>query len=519
MKKLLFFGLSLMACQILFAQAPETAWMKTYGGSGTESSSQVVENTDGDYFFACSSTSPPSEERTAPKKGSRDMWVVKTDKEGNKIWDKAYGGGLITVTGMAATADGGFIVGANTQTSGTGIGSDKTDTTRGGIDVWLIKLDRDGNKVWDKTLGGSEDDFLGEIIISPDGSILVAINTSSPVSGDKTAPGFGGSDCWVVKLNSSGQIIWDKVFGGTGGDSFYTGLVDKEGNYIFGGTSFSPVSGTKTEPSRGGNDGWLLKTDANGNVIWDKTLGGDLTDYIQSMAETSDGDYVLGIVSNSNKTGDKTDEKRGGNDCWLVKVSQSGDILWQKTIGGSSSDGVMSVQTDKNDGIYLGCRSVSDISEDKECAFGGGIANDSWIIKTNSIGDIEWQSCYSFSSLDDAILSSEGDYVISGTKDGMRLIKLNSSTSTNIANFSFAESLMVYPNPTAHFLNIQFNKMAVVGISEIEIYNSQGSLLYQKLLNMVDGDNKIDIDFQNGVYFLKISMNGKIYTQTFVVFK
>jgi hypothetical protein len=303
MKKLLFSGLALCLFPMLFAQVPETEWRKTFGGSGSEGSTQGVENTDGDYFFACSSTSPPSEERTAPKKGSRDMWVVKTDKAGNKIWDKAYGGGLITVTGMAATNDGGVIIGANTQTSGTGIGYDKTDTTRGGIDVWLIKIDRNGNKVWDKTLGGSDDDFLGEIIITPDGSILVAINTSSPISGDKTIPGFGGTDCWVIKLNSSGQKVWDKVYGGTGFEDFYTGLVDKDGNYLFGGVSTSPVSGTKSEPSRGDNDGWLVKTDANGNKIWDKTLGGDLTDYIQTMAETSEGDYVLGIVSNSNISG------------------------------------------------------------------------------------------------------------------------------------------------------------------------------------------------------------------------
>ena len=518
MKSILFFFVLFLSAHAIWAQVPETAWMKTYGGSGTESSSQVVENTDGDYFFACSSTSPPSEERTAPKKGSRDMWVVKTDKEGNKIWDKAYGGGLITVTGMAATADGGFIVGANSQTSGTGIGSDKTDTTRGGIDVWLIKLDRDGNKVWDKTLGGSEDDFLGEIIISPDGSILVAINTSSPISGDKTVAGFGGSDCWVVKLNSSGQKIWDKVFGGTGGDSFTTGLVDKEGNYIFGGTSFSPVSGTKTEPSRGGNDGWLLKTDANGNKIWDKTLGGDQVDFIQSMAETKDGDYVLGIMTESGVSGDKTDDRRGGNDCWLVKVNSSGNTIWQKTFGGDKSDYLYSVEIDKNQNIYLGVGSNSGISGDKTSPF-GGVSYDAWIIKTNSIGEIEWQSCYPFTSLDAAILTIEEDYVISGTKDGMRLIKLNTSTATNISIAISNKSLLLYPNPAGHTLNIQFKELIKTGISEIEIYDSKGSLLLKKQLNILNDNNHIDIDFLNGVYFLKITKDEKIFTQPFVVYK
>ena len=106
MKKLLFTTIGLICMQVLLAQVPEVEWMKTYGGTGTESSSRMIENTDGDYFFACSSTSQPSEERTAPRKGSRDIWVVKTDKAGNKIWDKAYGSGQVTVTDMAATPDG-----------------------------------------------------------------------------------------------------------------------------------------------------------------------------------------------------------------------------------------------------------------------------------------------------------------------------------------------------------------------------------------------------------------------------
>ena len=515
MKSILFFFVLFLSAHAIWAQVPETAWMKTYGGSGTESSSQVVENTDGDYFFACSSTSPPSEERTAPKKGSRDMWVVKTDKEGNKIWDKAYGGGLITVTGMAATADGGFIVGANSQTSGTGIGSDKTDTTRGGIDVWLIKLDRDGNKVWDKTLGGSEDDFLGEIIISPDGSILVAINTSSPISGDKTAPSFGKTDCWVVKLNSNGQKIWDKAYGGSGFEDFYTGLVDKDGNYLFGGVSTSPISGTKTDTSRGGNDGWLVKTDANGNKIWDKTLGGDLTDYIQSMAETSDGDYVLGIVSNSNKTGDKTGEKRGGDDCWLVKVNKSGNISWQKTIGGSKGDVVMSVQIDKNDGIYLAFTTSSDVSGEKTLPFTGP-GFDIWLVKTNPSGIIDWQSTYDFAGMGVATLTSDNSYLIAGERNAIHAIKLENIVVTSIQTNLQEATINVFPNPAKDHINIlvkDLNDSAYI----VEIYNINGQLALQNNTHFLNGECKTNFDLQNGIYLIKVYAGMQLYLQKFFV--
>ena len=510
MKKLLFTGWAACFYTLLFAQVPETEWMKTFGGSGTESSSQMAENTDGDYFFACSSTSPPSEERTAPKKGSRDMWVVKTDKAGNKIWDKAYGGGLITVTGMAATNDGGIIIGANTQTSGTGIGFDKTDTTRGGIDVWLIKIDRNGNKVWDKTLGGSENDFLGEIIVAPDGNILVAINTSSPVSGDKTVSGFGGTDCWVVKLNSSGQKIWDKGFGGSGGDSFYTGLVDKEGNYMFGGTSFSPVSGTKTEPSRGGNDGWLIKTDANGNKIWDKTLGGDLTDYIQTMAETSDGDYVLGIVSPSSISGDKTTDRWGGDDCWLVKVNSTGNVIWQKTLGGGKADPVLSVIIDKNDGIYIACRSNSDISGDKTCPHETGNTDDTWIIKTNNQGEIEWQNCYPFGSVADAEFTSEFDYVFVGIRDGMKIIKLNSSTNTYLSTNLNNNEIKIYPNPASDLINIQIPYSKEGVLAHIDIYSIEGKKIREDYVIVTNTNARINLNLLSGCYFLSVITNNNV---------
>jgi hypothetical protein len=516
MKKLLFFGLLLITYQILLAQVPETEWRKTFGGSGSEGSTQGVENTDGDYYFACSSTSPPSEERTAPKKGSRDMWVVKTDKAGNKIWDKAYGGGLITVTGMAATNDGGIIIGANTQTSGTGIGYDKTDTTRGGIDIWLIKIDKNGNKVWDKTLGGSDFDGLGEIVEAPDGSILVIGYSSSPISGDRKSDFFGGgNDAWVVKLSAQGQYIWDRAYGGTGSEQFLTGLVDKNGNYVFGGISNSPISGSKSEPSRGGEDGWLVKTDLNGNVIWDKTLGGDLTDFIQSMAETSDGDYVLGIVSNSNKTGDKTDEKRGGDDCWLVKVNTSGNILWQRTIGGSKSDVIMSVQIDRKDGIYLAFTTQSDISGEKTVPFEGP-SYDIWLVKTNNSGIIEWQSSYDFSGMGVATLTSDDSYLIAGERNAIHAIKLKNVITTSIQNNLKDQVVSLFPNPVKDQIKIYTKDVRMLDCV-IEIYNTEGQLLLQKQKNFNNGVLDINFNLKNGIYLIKVQSDLHIFLEKFYV--
>lgn len=512
MKKLFFSGLALIWTQIALAQVPEVAWTKVYGGTGTESSSRMVENTDGDYFFACSSTSQPSEERTAPRKGSRDIWVVKTDKDGNKIWDKAYGSGQITVTGMAATSDGGFIVGVNTM---DGKGGDKTDTARGKLDIWLIKIDRNGNKVWDKTLGGSEGEGLGEIIEAPDGSILIAGSSRSTISGDKKSESFGLVDAWVVKLSSNGEYLWDKSFGGSGGDSFYTGLVDQEGNYLFGGTSFSPISGNKTDSSRGGNDGWLVKTDANGNIIWDKTLGGELVDFIQAMAETKEGDYILGIISESGISGDKTDASKGADDCWLVKLNKVGNIVWQKTIGGSGGDQVVSVQINNDDDIYLGCSSNSGASGDKNSPFIGP-GSDIWIIKTNSLGEIIWQNSYEFAGLNIAKLTNDDDYVLTGERNAIYIIKISKLIITNI-KFKETKNLSIFPNPASSYLNINIGEEISNTSAVAEIYSTDGKLILKKIISVLNGKSFLSFDFQTGIYIIKISINNKFYFKNFVI--
>jgi hypothetical protein len=513
MKKIIFTSIGLICMQMLLAQVPEVEWTRTYGGSGSESSSRMVENTDGDYFFACSSTSQPSEERTAPRKGSRDIWVVKTDKAGNKIWDKAYGSGQVTVTDMAATPDGGFIVGVNTF---DGKGGDKTDTARGNLDIWLVKIDRDGNIVWDKTLGGSEGEGLGEIIVTPDGSILIAGSSNSGISGDKKTGNFGIVDAWLVKLNSNGGYLWDKSFGGSGGDSFYTGLVDKDGNYIFGGTSYSPISGNKTDTSRGGNDGWLVKTDADGNIIWDKTLGGDLIDFIQTMAITKEGDYVLGIITESGISGDKTGERRGVDDCWLVKLDTDGEIIWQKTIGGDKGDQVLSIQIDKDDGMYLGIQTTSGISGEKTIPFVGP-GSDIWVIKTNELGDIAWQSSYEFAGLGMAKLTSENSYVLTGVRNAFYLIKLKNAVVSRVADRHLQSQLIVFPNPAIHHLSIQSvelqNNHAIA-----EIYSIDGKIMYKQAIKFVNGVSEVSFELMNGDYLIKISQDDKIYLQKFFIY-
>jgi hypothetical protein len=514
MKSILFFFILFLSAHAIWAQAPDTAWTRTFGGSGSEGGGEMIENTDGDYFFACTSTSNPSEQRTAPLKGARDIWVVKTDKNGTKIWDKSYGPGLITATAMTATSDGGFIVGGNTD---NGIGYDKTDTARGKLDIWIIKVDRNGAKVWDKTLGGSEGDELGNILETSNGEIIIVGFSSSPISGDKKSSNKGKGDGWIIKLSKDGHYIWDKSYGGNDGEQLTTGIVDNEGNYLFGGYSTSPISGDKSDTLRGGIDGWLVKTDANGNKIWDKTLGGDRTDFIQCMAEAKDGGYILGIISNSNISGDKNAGNKGADDCWLVKINKSGNLVWQKTIGGNKKDNSIAIDIDDSGGIYLGLESLSDISGDKTCAFIGP-GQDSWIIKTDAEGNLEWQSCYEFAALYKATLTSDNDYVLTANRNSLYIIKLKNNIGTNVNTDYAYGKLEMFPNPTINWLNIQLKDQNLNDHIEAYIIGSDGRIMQRLFLQLENSKTQFEINIPNDIYFIKFEVKNFIYFQKFVVF-
>ena len=169
---------------------------------------------------------------------------------------------------------GGFTLG--------GIGGDKTEPSWGSWDVWVVGIDSVGNKLWDKRIGGSYFDKLTDMVATSDGGYLLAIQTSSGISGDKTVADHGDYDYWVVKIDSVGNIVWQNTYGGDGQESIYSITRLHDGNFLLGGISTSNTSGTKTQDTKDTSqtdifrrgDYWLVKIDSVGNQIWDKDYGG-----------------------------------------------------------------------------------------------------------------------------------------------------------------------------------------------------------------------------------------------------
>jgi hypothetical protein len=321
------------------------------------------------------------------------------------------------------TKDGGLIAGGS---SFGDISGEKTENGRGSEDYWIVKLDSAQHIQWDKTLGGNSFDEFFSLQQTYDGGYIVCGSSFSDKSGDKTENSRGSDDYWVVKLDSTGIIEWDKTIGGSNFESFPSVQQTKDSGYILGGTSYSDISGEKTQNSKGSGDYWIVKLDKYGNIKWDKTIGGNNTDNLFSLQQTNDNGYILGGHSYSGKSGDKTENDRGGEffDYWVVKLDSAGNIQWDKTIGGNNNDYLYCVRQTSDTGYILGGYSGSNKSGDKSENNTYQDINftyfDYWVVKLDSKGSIEWDKTVG-KKFDDYLFSVQqtknGDYVLGGSSD------------------------------------------------------------------------------------------------------
>jgi len=221
-----------------------------------------------------------------------------------KIWDKTFGGKKRDeASSIIQSQDGGFVVAGYTESKSVGEG-----------DFWIIKIDKNGNKIWDKTFGGKEWDGAKSIIQSKDGGFITVGWTYSKGAGDR--------DIWIIKIDKDGNKIWDKTFGGKKREEVYSIKQTKDGGYIVAGCTYSKGAGDR--------DMWIIKIDEDGKKIWDKTFGGKERDAVYSIIQTKDGGFILAGSTHSKGAGDR--------DVWIVKIDKNGNKIWDKTLGGKKSD-------------------------------------------------------------------------------------------------------------------------------------------------------------------------------------
>lgn len=412
MKKTITYLALMLSTFSIYAQDPNILWQRTIGGDRYDGVEEVRETPDGGYILGGASNSDISGEKTENSKGDFDMWIMKIDTNGEIEWQKTIGGNAADdLHSIELTPDGGYIA---TGESISNISGDKTENSRGSYDFWIVKLDASGNIEWDKTLGGTESEGIPKIRVINDGYYICGYSTSN-ISGEKTEDAIGEEDYWLLRLDNSGNISWQKTIGGSGSDYIESISETTDGGCVIGGSSNSNISGSKTENSFGNYDYWVVKIDSSGNIEWDKTFGGTSGDKLHALIQTSDNGYLLAGESSSDISGNKSEDSKGFLDFWIVKLAINGIIEWQNTIGGELVDRANSVFQTSDGGYIIGGSSNSDMSGDKnENGQGGG---DYWVVKLNNVGLIEWQNTIGGSDFDkitSIIQTSDNNYLIAG---------------------------------------------------------------------------------------------------------
>ncbi len=262
---------------------------------------------------------------------------------------------------------------------------------------------------WEKSYGGRQADYLFDLQPTADYGFILAGSSLSQKTGTKDSKGSGNLDYWIWKMDESGALDWQQSFGGSGSDLLKSVRLTGDGGFILGGTSNSTIvkgtmasdvaEGGKNEASRGGNDFWIIKLDAKGHEVWQRTLGGSAQDDILAVVPTRDGGYLAGGSSASEDNGDKTSRSRGNMDYWIVKLDKDGKTQWQQTFGGPYADLLRAMQATTDGGYILGGYSNSpsgaggkQINDKSQDNYGEG--GDYWILKLDKDGKIQWQQAF-----------------------------------------------------------------------------------------------------------------------------
>jgi hypothetical protein len=512
-----FFATALLPiCVNALGQTSSISWQKRFGGTNQEKGYEIHQTFDGGYIVSALSTIVSGD--VTSNKGASDFWIVKLTNTGAVSWQKSYGGtGMDQAFSIIQTADSGYVV-AGLSNSFSG---DVTATQHGLSDAWILKLSKTGAIQWQQMYGGFYVDYFNCIRQTTDGGFIAAGYTES--SALEMGNGYhGGGDMWVMKMNSTGGMVWQKAFGGTGWDVGYAIQQTSDGNYIVCGTCDSANGDINV--NHGKADGWIIKVGGTGNIIWQKAIGGSENEIAYDVVQTTDGGYIT-IASTVSNDGDVSGS-HGQGDVWIVKLNSSGGITWQKALGGSGIDrGTSIIQT--SDGNYFFTGDSQSSNGDLTNNYGW---TDMWTGKLSTSGNIIWQKSIGGSD-DDApshgIQTSDGNYIISGTivslsgnvpppinpmgSEDLWIIKL--ADPAGITAASEEDMVSIKPNPVADVLHLELKSN--ITPAEITVSDLYGRII--KTVSVTDNQTSLSVaGLPSGVYTVTIITATSFSTQRFI---
>ncbi len=478
--------LYLGACTLgtaLGLSAQEVVWQKDIKSSTQDFLSQVTTTIDQQYLITGSSIqSNKLQAESSKQNNGYDFHLIKLNQQGEEVWEKYFlGQNHDYLSATVTTQDGGFLL-AGTSYSGKGL--DKKEDSKGGSDIWLIRINEFGDELWQKTLGSSSDEEARAVIQTTDLGFFVAGNVTT-LRQAQDLKGYGSKDVLITKLDKDGKELSQLILGGKGLDEVEKMIPTKDGGALLGIYSRSSevrVSGSasaqagnqrsasstaisqtpKVSSNYGEGDYWIVKLDKTGKVEWEKNFGGKGDDHIRTLALTSNG-FIIGGESRSERSGNKTVGIEEGTDLWLIALNERGDEQWQKSYNFKNRDILMGMSVlhsadDKSSkGILLGGYTQAE----------GRIQNDDetfWMLYLDQNGIEQWRKHVKGESrqkeerLSDLKLNRDGSIVLAGTsaeelgKENWKIVKLGDRQVDQLIE---KYDIKIYPNPVSDYAYVE----------------------------------------------------------------
>jgi len=448
-------------------------WAKTAGDTTAQMGFGIIQTTDGGYAIAGRS------QTVGPFMGYTNGYVIKLNSAGDVQWAKNIGGyEMDEFRSIVQTADGGLVVAGYSSTFCFGLGVS---------DVYVVKLDIAGNILWTKNIGGSGADLGLGMVQTQDNGIVV--------SGYSFAYGQGGSDFYCIKLSSSGSLLWTRSVGGAQHDFGYSITGTNDGGFVLVGQTLSFGAGA--------DDVYVVKLDGNGNLLWTRTVGGSGNDRGMSVVQDLNGNYIL--------AGHTDSFGAGGEDFYVIKLDNNGNLLWTRTTGGTGNEQAWGVLVDTDGGYVVSGKSNS---------FNGW--NGMYIVKFDSDGNTCGNQgtggtvSSGGTSSSGGVTGSGGSYITGAVTGTAGASEFNICYTTGIENNGeLLNDFNLYPNPSSHNITVDFVKTIQQG--NVVIFNTIGKEVLE--IPVSNESNKI-INIENmlpGIYFVKVFDGEKHYSKKLIV--
>lgn len=502
----------LLVFQSLFAQ--NIIWERTYGDTYQDEVFDMDKNlVTGHYILAGYTT-------YAGCTYWDDAYVIELNGSTFDVnWAKCYGGGHTNSTGgtvehfenVIPFGDGYIFVGDASSVNG-----DIAGLLNGDTDAWIVRVDGQGEIIWQKPFGGSWDEEGYDIVETPDGGLIFTGRVSSE-DGDLAGLTLNNvvheHDVLIAKLDSSGNTVWVKNYGSSGTDMAIDIIRAHEGGYIVSAKSNTPDGDVDFNYSYGDYDFWIFKISENGDMLWQKSYGGEGVDLPEDIYATSDNGYL--IVGSTTSISGMLTQNYGHRDVWVLKIDSAGNHIWDDHFGGSSADYAFAAIED-SDGNYIVCGETHSSDIDFSNSYG---VVDAWAAKYNSDGMLMWRNTYGSSGYDsfkDVMLYSgktetllfagwarEADYDVSSVfGDGdFWLVNIDNGDGESSVQEKSELECSIYPNPFSEQTAIRLSHPIQNGT--LQLHDALGRLVKTDVVHgqqfLLESDN-----LPEGVYFLSV---------------